>query len=306
MCQTWAIKDFDGSLVESRALQLQELIAQNLLNKGMTQCYCGDYIQSIECLEEALFLWQKINDTAGQAYTLSTLAEVYSALGDYQKAVEYLQTADERIQEIGDKDVEVEYLNTLGAVHCELGDYEGALDSYLQMEALAKEVEQGYFLVQGKLGLSRTHIALCEEADLENARRYATEAINLCQELQLAGSEPRGHAYLSKANLLLGDKETVLQNCREAMHLLDKQKHVHGSEAQIYQITVQVLAANGLEDERRRYLKQAYDLVQATAAEIEDKALRQSYLAVPVNREIVETWEREAKAVGLREQGSLG
>ena len=75
------------------------------------------------------------------------------------------------------------------------------------------------------------------------------------------------------------------------MRLLAKQKHIHGSEAEIYSIAAQVLTANGLEGERLHCLTQAYDLVQATAAKIGDETLRQSYLAVPVNQEVLEMWQ---------------
>jgi tetratricopeptide (TPR) repeat protein len=287
---TDAMNDFETALNRSKELNDREGIAQNLFNKGLLQSYVGDHSLSLRSLQESLSLCQEMGHKSGEALNLSALAEVHSALGDYQQAVKYLQTAGGQLLEIGDKDVEIQYLNMLGAVHHELGDYEKALEDY---EALTNEVGSGYFLAQSKLGLARTCIARGKEEDLEKARHYAAEAINLCRELQLASNEPRGHAYLGKANLLLGGKETALQNCREAMRLLDKQKHVHGSEAEIYLNTIEVLAANGLEDERRQYLERAYDLVQATAAKSEDEALRQSYLAVPVNREILETWERD-------------
>jgi tetratricopeptide (TPR) repeat protein len=290
---TNAMKDFEAALNQSRELDDREGIAQNLLNRSMVQSYLGDYSLSLQSLEESMSFYQEIGYKAHEALALSTLAQVYNALGDYPRAEEYLKAAEEQIREIGDKAVEVEYLNTLGAIHYEQGNYEGALEVYLQMEALAEETRMKYFLAQSKLGLSRICVARGGKEDLENAQRYAAEAIKLCQELQLASNEPRGHAYLGKANLLLGDQEMALQNCREAMRLLDTQKYVHGSEVEIYLNTIQVLAANDLEDERRQYLERAYEMIQATAAKIEDETLRQSYLDVPVNREILKTWERD-------------
>jgi tetratricopeptide (TPR) repeat protein len=226
----------------------------------------------------------------GEAWNLCALAEVYTALGDHKQAVEYLQAVDEQLREIDDRSVRVQYLNTLGTVRYELGDYTRALQAYKE---LAEEAESGYFLAQSKLGLARAYAARDKEGDRANAQRYAAEAIDLCRELQLAGDLPRGYAYLGKVSLLADDRKTALQECREAVCLLDTQRHVHGSEAEIYLIAIQVLAANGLEEERSRYLEQAYSLVHTTAAKIEDEALRRSYLAMPVNREIVETWVRD-------------
>jgi tetratricopeptide (TPR) repeat protein len=159
------------------------------------------------------------------------------------------------------------------------------------MEALAKEVEPGYFLTQSKLGLARVYLTRGNEGDLENAQGCAEEAIAFCQKLQLAGSAPRGYAYLGQAHWLLGHQEAALQNCREAVRLLNKQKKVHGSEVEIYLMAIHILAENGLEREQGQCLEQAYKLVQSTAAKIEAETLRQSYLAVPINREIVEIWQ---------------
>jgi hypothetical protein len=161
------------------------------------------------------------------------------------------------------------------------------------MEALAEEMKFMYFLVQSKLGLSRTLIAQGSREDLINARQCAWEALRLCQELQLAGSEPCAHVCLGKANLLLGDRETALQSCYDAMRTLDKQEHVHGSEAAIYLAIIQILAANDQEREGQPYLERAYDLIQATADKIENESLRQYYLAAPVNYRILTAWGRE-------------
>jgi tetratricopeptide (TPR) repeat protein len=288
-----AMHDFETAFHLSQTLQDQEGMAHNLLNQGMLRGYLGDYLLSLQSLEDSLSLWQEIGDKAGEAQTLNALAEVYNALGDYQQAMENLQIAGEQIREIGGKTIEIEHLGTLGAVHYEQGNYEEALKVYSSMEALAKVIGTRYFSVQSKLGLSQTCLARSRAKDLEVARRCAAEAVALCRESQLAGSEPRGHAYLAKANLLLGAKETALQNCQKAMCLLNKQKHVHGSEVEIYLTTIEVLVANGRENERRRCLEQAFDLVQATAAKIENETLRQSYLAIRVNRGIIEMWEHE-------------
>jgi tetratricopeptide (TPR) repeat protein len=288
-----AMEDFETALDQSRELDYRGIMAQSLGNKGILQNYRGDYLSALESLDASLSLYQQLGDTARVAEALSAMAEAYAAMGDGQRAVESLRTAEGELRRTGDKDVEIEYLNALGTVHCEQGDYEGALADYVQMEALAGEARSMYFLAQCKLGLARTCLARGGEEDLADARRYAEEAIDLCQELRLAGSEPRGHAYLGQANLSLGEKEAALQNCREAIDLLSKQEFVHGSEAEIYLITLKVLKANGLEDERQRCLERAYDLVQATAANIEEEAWRQSYLQVPINREILETWAHE-------------
>lgn len=278
-----AMNDFQAALDRNRDLKDQEGIAQSLLNMGLVQSYLGDYSSALRSLGESLSLCQRMGHRRGEALNHVALAAIYSALADYQEAERHLQAADKRFHK-DDRDVLVQYLNALGAVHYGLGDHIEAVEDYRQMEVLAS----GYSSAQSKLGLARAHLAQDREKDWENAQRDAMEALRLCQAMQLAGSEPRAHAYLGRANLLLGHKETALHNSREAMRLLKQQKHVDCSEAEIYLIHIQILEDNGLVDERQKYLERACHLVRSTAKKIEDKALQRSYLAAPVSRGILE------------------
>jgi tetratricopeptide (TPR) repeat protein len=249
--------------------------------------YLGEYSQALQCLTDSLPLWRQIKRLSGEVLTLGTLAEVYSGLGDAQQAITYLQEAADKISEIENKEIKVDHHNKWGVVYLELGNHEEALKAYLKAADVVEGTTLRYYaLVQNQLGLSRTYLAKGSQKDLAEARDYATQAITLSQEMQLAGNEPLAHAYLGKANLLLGNKETALQNCREALHLLQKQKVVHGSEAEIYLHAFHILTANGPRHSAQECLKRAYKLVQATTKKILDETLRQRYLAMPVNREI--------------------
>lgn len=288
-----AMKDFETALKQSERVSDRYTMARSLLNKGVLHSYLGEYSQALQCLTDSLPLWRQIKRLSGEVLTLGTLAEVYSALGDCQQAITYLQEAADKISEIENKEIKVDHDNKWGVVYLELGNHEEALKAYLKAADVVEGTTLRYYaLVQNKLGLSRTYLAKGSQKDLAEARDYATQAITLSQEMQLAGNEPLAHAYLGKANLLLDDKETALQNCREAMRLLQKQESVHGSEAELYLHASHILAANGQPEEAQQRLERAYDLVQATAAKIEAQTLRQRYLAMPVNREISAAWQR--------------
>lgn len=286
-----ARNDYTEALRLSREIDNRAGIAQALLSIGLLQGYCDEYLLAIRNIQESLGVYRRLADGANELLALGALAEIYAVLGAHEYARRFIQDADDVLQKVNAKIALVDYLNMRGAAQHELGEYENALDSYRRMEGLAQEAEPGYFLAQSRLGLSRAYLTRDQFENWETARRYAVEALALCQKLQLAGSQPRAHAYLGQTNLLLADKTAALENCREAVRLLNLQKHIHGSKVEIYLIVVDVLEANDGGQERRHYLKRAYAHILEISERIADQSLRQSYLSAPSQRRIANMWK---------------
>ena len=65
--------------------------AVSLENKiGRTYYFLSDYDKSIEYLNKALILAEKINDTINQSLILNNIGIIYQKTGNYQKSIEYL------------------------------------------------------------------------------------------------------------------------------------------------------------------------------------------------------------------------
>lgn len=240
-----AKQDFERVLKQSQELDHHYNSARMLMNLGVLHTYLNQYRLALPFLSEALPLWRKMKRQSGEALTLGTLAEVHSGLGDFQQAKEYLEEAQVKILQLENKELEIDHFNKWGVINYEQGDYEGALEAYQKGSALIEKSEWGYYaIVRNKLGLSRTYLAKGTPQDLEEARHYASQAVALCREMQLAGNEPCAHAYLGKANLLLGDYATARKNGQDAIRLLETQEAIHGSQDEINYHIVDILAAN--------------------------------------------------------------
>ena len=85
--------------------------------------------------EEALPLWRSGNDQAGEAETLTSVAQVYNSLGDKQKALDYFQRAISLWKVVGDAKSQAIALSGVGAVYYALGAHRQALD-YLNQALL--------------------------------------------------------------------------------------------------------------------------------------------------------------------------
>jgi len=235
---------FERVLKQSQQLGDRYTYARMLLNQGVLHTYLNENSLALPYLTEALPLWRKMKRASSEALTLGALAEVHSALGNFQQAKAYLEEAQSKILQIENKELELDHFNKWGVMTYEEGDYDGAVEAYQKGSALIEKSQLRYYaIVRNKLGLSRTYLAKGSPQDLEQARHYASEAIALCREMQLAGNEPCAHAYLGKANLLLGDYATALKNCQDAICLLEKQEAIHGSQDEINSHIVDILAA---------------------------------------------------------------
>ncbi len=91
-------------------------------------------------LEEALQLWQQVDNKDREANTLYYIGNIYEDLEEYQKALEYYNQALPLVQAVGDREGKVAILNNLGLVYSTLGEKQKALECYKQALPLVQAV----------------------------------------------------------------------------------------------------------------------------------------------------------------------
>jgi tetratricopeptide (TPR) repeat protein len=96
--------------------------------------------QAIGKWEEALKLYQQINDKKSEALILLGIGKVYDNLGEKQKALSYYNQALPWRRQVGDKHGEATTLNNIGGVYSNLGEKQKALSYYNQALPLRRQV----------------------------------------------------------------------------------------------------------------------------------------------------------------------
>lgn len=115
--------------------------AEQLLQQGNEQLYSGNYQAALPLLEQALALYQQLDDRAGEGQALKSLGNVYYLLEDYPRSLDYQQQALAIAQARSDLDLEARVLNNLGNVYRETGDTDRALALFQQSLAIAQQIE---------------------------------------------------------------------------------------------------------------------------------------------------------------------
>ncbi|MCJ7551839.1 MAG: AAA family ATPase [Anaerolineae bacterium] len=280
-------------IAESTYLDALEMIRQtgHLREEGWAlqgladvAVYRGLLEQSLAWTRSAFQVFGAAGDDWGMALVEASLQHLYMSLGQYEEA----ETWGTRAMQRDAVYYRVLSKGRLSLIALHRGDPEAALihgsQALAEASACDRRIVEWAFLVIG-----HAREALC---DLDGAAASYGESLELHDPLNVASPD----ALTGLASVAMAQ-----DRMQEALALVDKAlPHLESAarwnstrdESQRYLTCWQVLHAAG--DARARgVLEKAYRAIQDAADNIEDEALRHSFLEnVPANREIVETWER--------------
>src|SRR5262245_22504965 len=183
---------------------------------------------ALKKFEEALALWQKVENRQEEARTLQFIGSLHQFLGENQKALgRYKQALS--LREAGeDRSEEAETRNSLGLIYNLLGESQTALTYFSEALKLRRELEdlQGQALVLTNIGAihSRT-------GELQKALECYREALELRRTL----NDDRGKSLtlqnLGTAYFRLGEIDQAIDYYRQALQL---RQAIKDRDGQIY------------------------------------------------------------------------
>jgi tetratricopeptide (TPR) repeat protein len=137
--------------------------------------------QAIAKYQEALKLWQQLDDKRWEAETLNNIGKVYDDLGEKQEVLKYYNQALPILRAVGDKGIEASTLNNIGIVYDDLGEKQEGLKYYNQALIILRAV--GYREEEAKMLF---HIALLEHSrgNLQPAQTHIQAAIEIFEDLR--------------------------------------------------------------------------------------------------------------------------
>jgi tetratricopeptide (TPR) repeat protein len=90
--------------------------------------------------QEALKLWQQVDDKGWEATTLNNIGSVYDSLGEKQSALKYYNQALPILRAVGNRGGEATILNNIGSVYDSLGEKQSALKYFNQALPILRAV----------------------------------------------------------------------------------------------------------------------------------------------------------------------
>jgi signal transduction histidine kinase/CheY-like chemotaxis protein/tetratricopeptide (TPR) repeat protein len=288
-----ATAGFQRSLDSFRALGNKRGESRSMSGLAITS---GDLAKARDYLEQLVPLNELIRDPFEIARTYNNLATLYVGLGLFDRAQE---TAERGLQISRTSRLHLYLLDTLGRTFLGLGDYDRAIEAMEQARDAGVHDGNRFIIAGTGTSLGRVYLAAGQP---EEARRHLSVAVE-----QLRSVSDVGYvyalAYLAAACLALGDSDAAERYSAEAVALLDQVGSGDSDNPgqDVCWIRYQVLCDRGANDaDAWDVLQRAGALVLGMIETLSDAGLRRHYLnKIEVNRQIMETWAREAARRGV-------
>lgn len=120
------------------------LYAEVLHNLAITHQVQSNYAEALRYDEQALQVYQSVNDSLRVANTINNMGLIYDEQGRYKEAIDYYRKAYEIYKERNDNDkIAVVALN-LGVVYKGIGDFENSILNYTSALAMFSRLKHAY------------------------------------------------------------------------------------------------------------------------------------------------------------------
>lgn len=171
-------------LSEASNSDAQQAEAARLLVQGVQQFQNSQYPAALETLQQALAMFQAIENRQGEVDTLYTLSVVYRTLSQYQTALEVSQQALEIAREINYPQGEASALSGLGLAYYTLGQYSQAISFHQQHLDLARATGARLDEAAAFSNLGLVHDAIGQYSQALDLYRQALEIVRDIEDRQ--------------------------------------------------------------------------------------------------------------------------
>ncbi|MHC5716898.1 MAG: CHAT domain-containing protein, partial [Nostoc sp.] len=173
--------------------------------------------QAIGKLQEALKLWQQVDDKRWEGITLLGIGSVYDSLGEKQEALKYYNQALPIFRAVGGRGREATTLTNIGAVYSDLGEKQEALKYYNQALPILRAVGG-----RGREATTLTNIGAVysDLGEKQEALKYYNKALPILRAIGDKGGEANTLNNIGSVYSDLGEKQEALKYYNQALPIL--------------------------------------------------------------------------------------
>ncbi|GAB1544636.1 CHAT domain-containing protein [Scytonema sp. NUACC21] len=214
-----SLQSLQQALTIYQAIEDHEWESNTLGILGTVYYSSRNYMKAIECSQQNLVIARKIEDSWGEGQALVNLGNAYQALGDYGKAVEHHQQSLQIAQKNEDRWCEGQALMNLGNAFHALGDYEQAIAHHQQSLTIAQEIDDR----RGEcLALGNLGIAYHDCGVVEQATEFFQQSLTIAEEIGDSDAKAGVLGNLGGAYYFLGDYEKAIAYSTQYLQIAQK------------------------------------------------------------------------------------
>ena len=188
--------------------------ADRLFKESYEPYKTGRFQQSLQLLQQALEIYQEINDRQSEAFSLGVIGLVYKSLYQYEKSIDYYQQSLLIYREINERKLVAIALNDLALVYYSLGQYKKAIDYHQQSLVITKEIGDNARLSNILNDIGNVYYAL---GKYEEAIDYHQRSLVIAQDI--GNQENKAHALNNLGNVYfsLGKYEKAIAYYQQSL-----------------------------------------------------------------------------------------
>jgi tetratricopeptide (TPR) repeat protein len=282
-----ALADDAEAVVIFRRLGIKRNEAHALNALGVVLATRGSFEDAILVIRASIHLDLEIGDRFLLGRKLSNVGQLYWELGDAERALAFLGRSLDVFKAVDDQGARADARTAMAEALLEgRGDAESASRELDRARELAVRTGDLYDLARERIARASLE-ALAGQLDRSAA--LAREAVDYAREGGLVAHELQGMCRLAESLAVQGNRDEALDLARRARAEL----RAHGSERieraeRVHAAVARTLAALGERDEAQAARLEASAFVETRVRRIRDEALKRSYLARDVVREVQE------------------
>ncbi|WP_193198519.1 CHAT domain-containing protein [Nostoc sp. MG11] len=215
--------------------------------------------QAIGKWQEALKLWQQVNDKHWEATTLSNIGAVYDSLGEKQEAIQYFNQALPILRAVGNRGGEATIFNNIGVVYKSLGEKQQAIKYYNQALPILRAVGDRKVEAITLSNIGSVYDSLGEK---QEALKYFNQALPIFRAVGYKAGEATTLSNIGAVYDSLGEKQEALKYFNQALPIL-RAVGDRGGEATIFNNIGVVYKSLGEKQEALKYFNQALPIRHA-------------------------------------------
>jgi predicted ATPase len=256
----------------------------------------GDYYRALSYYQTALSIWRQTDSKSQQARVLGSIGTLYKEVGCYEKALDHYKKALACVRDLDRRRSEAAVkLNNMGEIYSAMGNYDRAMKLQERALALAQELGMWHLVAAAQIGLTRIHrLRMDSEHDLRVARRRIKDAKEVVDRFGLFELKVETLSEHAMVRLTMGDRQSALSLSEQAIRLLGDKMCSGTLKERVFYHHSRILAANGMMESSRSYLRKGVEHVVVRSRSLKRKAERESFRQrVPLSREILSQWKSQ-------------
>lgn len=249
---------FPQALSQSSEAQ-KRVEAQRLLDQGIDQLNKGQYQEALTPLQQALKIYQELNDTDSLKLTIDSLQLAYMFLEDYDQAIKLNEQSLKLAREFKDRQWEAQILINIGSAYLYQEKFIDALKYLEQGLSIGHSLQDPVSQIRSVGLLSSAYLSL---GYYEKALEVSQELLSLSQQLK----QPR---FESQAYLAMGNIYVAQQQYPEAIQAynlslqISKQINATDIEAAMISGLAEAYLYDGQPEKAIKYFEQSWKVAQS-------------------------------------------